>query len=320
MSNARLRWTAAVSIVVALSTTALGATAACGNNDPLSSGGGSGNPDPNVVVIGSANFPESETVASVYTEALRANGFDVSTKFAIGTREAYIPALRDGSIDITPDYTGNLLQYLDKNSTGSTDAEVDVALNKALGSDLSLGTPAPAQDKDAVVVSKDTAQRWNLTTIGDLAAHSSEVKFGAPAEFQERPVGLPGLKEKYGLDISKKNFVPISDGGGPATVKALASGVVTAANIFTTSPSIRKNDFVVLEDPKHNFPAQNVVPVINLAKRSDKLIRVLDAVSAKLTTEELVALNESVSGDAKIEPKNAARAWVADQGLDKPTG
>lgn len=315
MSISAFRWLAVTAVTVSLT-----ATAACGNSDPLSSGGGSGNTDTNHIVVGSANFPESETIANIYAEALRANGFDVSTKFGIGSREAYIPALKDGSIDVIPDYTGNLLQYLDKSATATTGAEVVKALPNALGSSLAIATPAPAEDKDAVVVTKETADRWNLKTIGDLAPYSSEIRFGAPAEFQERSGGLPGLKKNYDVVISAGNFVPIADGGGPATVQALASGQVTAADIFTTTPAIKKNGFVVLEDPKNNFAAQNVVPVLRSDKKSDKLLKVLDAVSAKLTTDELLELNDAVSGDAKTEPAVAAKNWVVEYGLDKPVG
>ncbi|MDI9915716.1 ABC transporter substrate-binding protein [Rhodococcus sp. IEGM 1379] len=297
-------------LVAAATVLSLAALTACGSSDS--------NPDPNTIVVGSANFTESETIANIYAEALRVNGFDVSTSFNIGSREAYIPALKDGSITLIPDYTGNLLQYLDPAATATSSEDVLAALPAALGSELVITTPASAQDKDAVVVTKETADKWNLKTIADLAPHSAEVKFGAPAEFQERPVGLPGLKANYGLDISASNFVPIADGGGPTTVKALASGDVTAANIFTTSASIPANNFVVLEDPKNNFPAQNVVPVLRASASSDKLAAVLDAVSAKLTTEELLALNVSVSGDSKTEPAAAAKAWIAAQGLDKP--
>ncbi|NLU83895.1 ABC transporter substrate-binding protein [Rhodococcus sp. HNM0569] len=309
-----------IAAVAAASAVALVLTACGGGSDPLSSGGEGSGDDPDAIVVGSANFPESETVAGIYAEVLRVNGFDVSTKLNIGSREAYIPALRDGSIDVIPDYTGNLLHYLDPEATASTSADVEAALPAALGPDLTTARPAAAEDKDAVVVTRETAERWNLTTIADLAPHSADVTFGAPAEFQERPVGLPGLKDKYGLDVSSDNFVPIADGGGPATVEALKSGQVLAANIFTTSPAIAANDFVVLADPENNFPAQNVVPVIRAAKSSDKLQAALDAVSAQLTTDELVALNDSVSGDAKTEPAQAAQQWVAAKGLDEPVG
>ncbi|BDT96062.1 putative amino acid ABC transporter, substrate binding protein [Nocardia sputorum] len=293
------------------------ALSACGDSDPLATGGSCSGDG---LIVGSANFPESETVAEVYAEVLRANGFSVETKLNIGSREAYVPALRQCAISVIPDYTGNLLQYLDKNATATSAADVESALGKALGAELAIGTPAPGEDSDAVVVTRATAQRWNLRTIADLAAHSAEVKFGAPAEFQERPGGLPGLKKNYGLDIAANNFVPIADGGGPATVRALVEGQVTAANVFTTAPAIPQHDLVVLEDPKHNFPAQNVVPLLNASKKSDKVLAALNAVSAQLTTAELLGLNEAVSGAGKTEPKAAAAAWVAAKGLNKPVG
>ncbi|MEU7769289.1 ABC transporter substrate-binding protein [Nocardia sp. NPDC049190] len=289
----------------------------CGNSDPL---GATGSCAGDGLIVGSANFPESETVANVYAEVLRVNGFAVDTKLNIGSREAYIPALRQCAISVLPEYTGNLLQYLDKGATATSASDVDSALAKALGSDLAIGAPAPGEDSDAVVVTRATAERWNLHTIADLAAHSAEVKFGAPAEFQERAGGLPGLKKNYGLDIAANNFVPIADGGGPATVRALVDGQVTAANIFTTSPAIAQNDLVVLADPKHNFAAQNIVPLFNAAKKSDKALAALAAASAKLTTAELTKLNEAVSGTGKTEPRAAAVAWVAAQGLNTPIG
>ncbi|MET7771232.1 ABC transporter substrate-binding protein [Nocardia sp. NPDC005366] len=290
---------------------------ACGDSDPLA---GNGSCSGDALTVGSANFPESETVAEIYAEVLRVNGFTVDTRLNIGSREAYIPALRQCAISVIPEYTGNLLQYLDKKATATSAADVDAALATALGSELAIGAPAAAQDSDAVVVTKATADRWNLRTIADLAPHAAEVKFGAPAEFQERAGGLPGLKQNYGLDIAVNNFVPIADGGGPATVRALVEGQVTAADIFTTSPAITQNGLVVLQDPKNNFPAQNVVPLFNAAKKSDRALAALNAVSAKLTTDELLALNEAVSGSGKTEPKAAAVAWVAAKGLNKPVG
>ena len=167
-------------------------------------------------------------------------------------------------------------------------------------------------------MSEAVAKKWNLKSIADLAAHSAEVKVGAPSEFQTRQTGLVGLQQKYGLNISPANFVAISDGGGPATVQALNSGAVTAANIFSTSPAIEKDKLVVLDDPKSVFLAANVVPLVASAKLSTPLKSVLDAVSAKLSTEALIALNTSVEGNKGVDPEEAAGKWIKDNGFDKP--
>ena len=161
-------------------------------------------------------------------------------------------------------------------------------------------------------------EQRGLKTIGDLAQHSAQVKFGAPSEFLQRTEGLPGLKAKYGLDIAPSNFIAISDGGGPATVRALVDGTVTAADIFSTSPAIVQNNLVVLEDPKHNFLAANVVPLVASQKKSDLLKTVLDGVSAKLTTKALIDMNTAVSGNSGVDADQAARKWVQDNGFDKP--
>ena len=310
MSKTR-RWNLAIlAAVLAL------ITAACGSSNPL--GGAEVSGDLKSVVVGSADFPESKIIAEIYAQALEANGFTVGRQFGIGSRETYIPAVSDHSIDLIPEYTGNLLQYFDKNTKVTTPDDVLLALFRALPGDLSILTPSPAEDKDTVAVNEETAKKWNLKSIADLAAHSPEVKFGAPSEFLNRTEGLPGLKAKYGLDVPPNNFVAISDGGGPATVRALVDGTVTAADIFSTSPAIRENNLVVLEDPKNNFLAANVVPLVSSQKKSDELKTVLDAVSAKLTTDDLIELNTVTSGNAGVDADEAAKKWVQDNGFDKP--
>lgn len=287
--------------------------AACGTSETASGGGGDSASE--TITVGSANFPESEIISNLYAEVLTEAGFDVQTKPRIGSREAYIPALQDGSINVIPDYTGNLLLFLDPDATATTPEEINDALPPALAAEnLAMLEPAEAQDSDAVVVTQETAQQWNLEEIGDLAEYNDELVFGGPPEFKERAVGLPGLKENYGVDPT--SFTPISDGGGPATVQALVDGTVNAANIFSTSPAIQENDLVVLEDPKNNFPAQNVVPLIDDSLADDtQLAEALNSVSSTLTTEDLIALNTKVSGAEKMEPQAAARQWLTDEGL-----
>ncbi|MGY1993749.1 glycine betaine ABC transporter substrate-binding protein [Mycolicibacterium fortuitum] len=288
----------------------------CGSANPL--GGGPISGDLKTVTVGSADFPESKILAEIYAQALEANDFQIRRQFGIGSRETYVPAVQDHSIDLIPEYTGNLLQYFDAEATATTPDEVLIALFKALPGDLSILSPSPAEDKDTLAVTAATAQRWSLKTIADLAAHSVEVKVGAPSEFQTRQTGLVGLKARYGLDIAPANFVAISDGGGPATVQALNSGAVTAANIFSTSPAIVQHHLVPLGDPENVFLAANVVPLVASQKMSNELKTVLDAVSAKLTTEALIELNTAVEGNAGVDPDEAAGKWIKDNGFDQP--
>jgi osmoprotectant transport system substrate-binding protein len=299
-------WLASLCIVVA----------GCGSANPL--GGASGSM--NSIVVGSAGFPESKVIAEIYAQALQTNGFNVGRRMGIGSREAYMPALKDHSIDLVPEYIGNLLLYFEPNATVTMLDAVELELYKRLPGDLSILTPSPAADTDTVTVTAETAANWDLKTIADLAAHSPEVKFAAPSDFQTRVSGLVGLNQRYGLNIAPGNFIAISDDGGAVTVRALLDRTVNAANIFSTSPAIPQNHLVVLDDPEHNFLAGNIVPLVNSQKKSDRLKDVLDAVSAKMTTRGLADLNASVSGNAGIDPDQAARNWLRDNGFNHPIG
>ena len=198
--------------------------------------------------------------------------------------------------------------------------DVERELSKRLPPDLSILTPSPACDTDTVTVTTDTAAKWNLKTIADLAPHSAQVKFAAPSDFQVRPSGLKGLQQRYGLDIAPGNFIAISDDGGAVTVRTLAEGKVNAANIFSTSPAILQGNLVALDDPQHNFLAGNIAPLVNSQKKSDRLTKVLDAVSAKLTSREMASLNASVSGNSGVDPDEAARRWLHVNNFDHPIG
>lgn len=294
-------------IGAALAATAL-TLAACGG-DPTESDASSSS---DTIVVGSADFSENEIIAEIYIQALEAKGIKTEKKLRIGAREAYLPALEGGEIDLLPEYTGNLLLYVDPDATATESGAVEDALDEALPEKLETLEPAPAEDKDSYNVTKETSESEGITSIGDLAKLGT-VKVGGNPEFETRAYGVPGLQKVYGVE--DVDFVAISDSGGPATVKALVDGDVDVANIYSTTPSIAANDLVTLEDPENLIAAQNVVPLINEAKASDEVEDVLDAVSAELTTEDLIALNNRVDGDEKASAATAAKDWLEEKGL-----
>src|ERR1700758_2348260 len=131
---------------------------ACGSANPL--GGGAVSGYLKSIVVGSADFPESKIIAEIYAQALEANGFTIRRQFGIGSRETYVPAVKDHSIDLIPEYTGNLLQYFDPKTTVTTPDAVVLALLRALPGDLSILTPSPANDTDTVAVTREIATKW----------------------------------------------------------------------------------------------------------------------------------------------------------------
>jgi len=287
--------------------------AACSSDDPLAPAtSGSTSTAPGTVIVGSANFTESEVLMDLYGLALENAGLTVTYKPSIGAREAYVAAIEDGSLDIVPEYTGNLLGYLDPSATATSSDDVLAALPAALPATLSILTPAAAEDKDSLNVTKELATANGLSTIADLAKVKG-LRLGANAEFEERPYGIPGLRSVYGID--DVDFVAINDGGGPNTVKALTSGKIDVADIYTTTPAIAENGLVTLQDPENLIAAQNVVPLVATRVKNDTVTAALDAVSAKLTTEDLLAMNARTSGDEKADPKTVAKDWLTQQGL-----
>lgn len=282
------------------SSSAAGAT---GSQTGLATGGGTS------IVVGSADFSESQLLAEIYAGALSAKGINASTKLNIGAREIYLKALEDGSIDLIPEYTGALAFYYD-NSFAETDPEkVYDELGGLIPDNLELLAKSAAEDNDSINVTKETADKHQLASIEDLASIVGELTLGAPPEFQTRPQGVEGLTKTYGVTF--KSFRPLK---GQALVQALKNGQIDAANIFSTDPAIVENGFVTLADTKRLFGAQNVVPLIVKDKNTAEVAAALDGVSQKLTTSILAGLLKQVDVD-KLDAATVAKSFLADNGL-----
>lgn len=286
--------------------------AACGS-DPTASGSSSRDSDSasEQIVVGSANFAESQILGEIYVQALNDNGIKASSKPNIGSREIYVRALQDGSINLIADYTGNLLQYFDPQATQSESAEVYEALKEKTPKDLTVLAQSEAEDADNIVVSRDFSQQYGVTSLADLKDAASKVSDGltitAPPEFGKRAYGIPGLKNVYDVDVK---LVPVSDEGGQTTVNAVKDGATSMAKLTTTSPFLSDGSLVVLEDPEHLIAAQNVVPLAAASlKNNDKAVTVINEVQEKLTTDDLVKMNgESVNN--KKTPEQIATEWL----------
>ena len=298
----------ALGAVSALTVLALGLTACgAGSNPTVAAPGASG--ATTTVVVGAADFSESQVLAEIYAQALAAKGIQASTRPNIGSREVYLKAIDDKSVDIIPEYTGSLLSYLNKGATAKAPDEVYAALQAALPANLTVLAKSAAEDKNSIVVTKATADTWSLKSIADLVAHQGEVVVAAPPEFQSRQQGLPGLKDAYGF--VPKDFRPLK---GKAVVDALLGGQAQAANIFSTDPAISANGFVTLADPKLLFGSDNVVPLVRKDKANDVVTAALNAVSAKLDTATLTDLVKAVDVDKK-DAKVVAKEWLTKIGL-----
>jgi len=276
------------------------------------------------ITVASFDFSENVLLAEIYAQALEANGFEVKRGLDLGARELVEPALERGLVEFVPEYLGTALEFVTR---GTATATSDVkATHRGLaeafrGRGIVVLASAAAQDANALAVTAQTAADHDLRTISDLIPVARELALGGPPECPDRPLCLPGLQGTYGLEF--ESFQGL-DASGPLTAAALASGQVDVALLFTTDGDIRTNGFIVLEDDRGLQPAENVTPVVRreiVDAYGSRFTKVVNDVSAMLTTDELTEMNRRV--DLGEETQKVAAAWLRSNDLvqeDPPTG
>ncbi len=292
--------------------------AGCSDADPMAADpattDGGGEPASSTVTVGSAGFPEAEIIAELYAQALEADGFTVERNMQIGSRETYIQALEDGSVDLLPEYTGNLLQFYNPDATAQTADEVLSALREEAPEDVRILEPSSAENKDSYVVTSEFSTENDINSLADLSDYDGTLRLAANPELPNRPYGPMGLTEIYGVPEENIDFTPIDDGGGPLTVAALADGDVDMVDLYSTTPAITEMDFVVLEDPEDMIIAQQVFPLVSDSV-DESADETLNSVSEALTTEDLIDMNARNQGEEKAAPADIASDWLEENGL-----
>ena len=270
-------------------------------------------PDPRrpPIVVASFDFPESEILAELYGQALRGRGYPVELVARLGAREVVEPALEQGKVDLVPEYLGTALTFIDDGGLPpSSDPEATHArLRRGFATrGVSVAAFAPAEDRNGFVVTGDLARRRGLERISDLAPLAGRLTFGGPPECPDRPLCLQGLQDRYGLQFARFVAMP----SRRVTADALETGEIDVGMIETTDASQIGQDLVQLEDDRGLQPAENVVPVVRtqaVDRYGPELVRLLDAVSAQLTTAGLRALNRQVAVEDQ-PASGVAAGWL----------
>lgn len=280
--------------------------AACGPGDGARDG------DP--IRVASFGFNESVILAEIYAQVLEANGYQVERKLNLGSREVVKPALESGEIDLVPEYVGTLAFFLEAAQSADSQATWEAARDAFLPLGVTLLQYAPAQDKNAYVVTAETAAEFGLSKVSDLAPVAGQLVFGGPPECPDRELCLKGLREVYGLEFAE--FKPL-DVAGPITIAALEGGEIDVALLFTTQGIIAAKGWVSLEDDKGLNPAENIVPAVRtevIDAYGEDLVNLLNSVSVKITTEDLTELNKRADLDQE-DPAVLAEEWLRDNGF-----
>lgn len=285
--------------------------AACGTGGDDDETAGNGEERPQITV-GDDSFAESQIVAEMFTLVLEDAGFEVD-RTSVDSREIRIPAMESGEIDLAPEYLATLLLFLNPDADPPSDpAEATAELQPLVEErGLALLEFSQAVDTNAFVVTQETADEFDLSSVSDLQGLAGDMTLGAPPECPERPFCIPGLKRVY--DVEFGQFRPL-DVGGPITVQALAGDEIDVGLLFSTSGAIARRGFVLLEDDRNLQAADNIVALIRSDVLDEEITDLLNAITAALTTEGITELNARVEVDQE-DPDEVARSFLEEEGL-----
>jgi osmoprotectant transport system substrate-binding protein len=281
-----------------------------------STGGGS----KPTVKIGSADFDEAKIVAEAYAQVLENAGYTVNRDaFGLGGRKVLQPALESGQFDLQPEYIGSGLAGYSGTPTGDPAKNKD-ALQQVLngkGGGITVLDYTPAQDQNAFVVRKETADSLKLTKMSDVAAVQGQLKLGLAKDCPTNPVCGQALKDAYGIDTSAATLL---DACSTPMADALKSKTIDLGELCSTQPDILVNGFVLLQDDKNTQPADNISPLVrnDLLGKVDKTAfeKLLNDLSAKIDTATLADLYKQVSVDKK-DVKDVVSTFLKAEGLVK---
>ncbi|MFE1367027.1 ABC transporter substrate-binding protein [Streptomyces anulatus] len=304
-----------------------GSLAACGGDSLEKEKGGSGSSagdgKKGSLVVGSASFTESKVLAELYAQILGDAGYSTSIT-TVKNRELYEPSLEKGEIDVVPEYAATIAEFLNAKVNGakeaqaapvaSGDAAATVAALEKLAGPLGLKVlPAgKAVDQNAFAVSKEFAEKNNLTTLSDLGKSKIKVKIAAGDECEVRPFCAPGLKKTYGIDVTGIDPKGV---GTPQSKQAVRDGKVQL--VLTTTTDAVLDGLVFLEDDKKLQNADNVLPVLNAADAgAPEIAEALGKLTSALTTEDLAELNRKVDAE-RAKPADVAKEYLESKDLIK---
>ncbi|GAC1365933.1 MAG: ABC transporter substrate-binding protein [Actinomycetota bacterium] len=266
---------------------------------------------PKVSVI-TVSFSESQIVAQMFAQVLTKAGYTVPAVTVVGARPALQAALPSVA-SLAPEYVGSLLAFL--KGTESSDPVSETAQDNAIlkPKGLTVLDPSAANDTNAFVVTQATATKYHLAKVSDLKAVASQLTLGAPPECATNPLCLPGLQSTYGIVGLK--FQPIGACDTP-TANALDAGAVQVAELCSTQSVIAQKGWVVLQDDKNLQPADNIAAEVSTAliTANPEIKTLLDSVTAKITTANIVQLDAQVDIDHK-DPSAVARTFLQSNGL-----
>ena len=249
------------------------------------------------VVVASKPFGESYLLAEMFAQLLEAHGIAVQRRPGLGATEIAFSALREGAIDVYPEYTGTgLLAVLHDTLSPALAADRravydHVARVFAERWGMRWLPPLGFENTYAIAVRPEVAAKYHLTSLSDLAREGPHLVAGFTADFIGRPDGLAGLARVYGLH--PREVRPLA----PAIkYQALAAGAVDVIDGYSTDGLLERYHLMVLQDDRHFFPPYQAAALVGarLARTRPDAVAALTLLSNRLNEMQMRALNQRV--------------------------
>jgi osmoprotectant transport system permease protein len=256
------------------------------------------------VVVGSKKFTESVILGEIAHLAVTLQGAEAEHRREIGGTRILFNALRDGQIDIYPEYTGTIVGEILAGEELQDEAGIRAALAER---GIRMTAPLGFNNTYAIGVRPQTADDLGLTSISDLRGHAG-LRFGFTNEFMDRGDGWPGLRDRYRL--------PQTNVGGldhDLALRALADGGIDLTDLYSTDAEIAYYGFRVLVDDLGYFPRYDSIFLYraDLAARAPAVVAALEALAGTIVEPRMIEMNRRVKIDR--EPESAvAAAFLAE--------
>ena len=252
--------------------------------------------DPRPVVVASKPFGESYILAEMFAQLLEARGIEVDRRPGLGATEIAFRAIRTGSADVYPEYTGTGLLAILGEQPVSDPRQVFDRVSREFRRRWNARwlPPLGFENTYAVAVRRETAQRYGLATLSDLARVGRSLRAGLTPDFIGRPDGLPGLTRAYGVRFAEvRALLPA------VKYQALAAAEVDVIDGYSTDGLIARYDLVVLRDDKRFFPPYEAAALVSgdLAERQPAAIAALTELSSRLDEATMRRLNQRLEVD-----------------------
>jgi osmoprotectant transport system substrate-binding protein len=268
------------------------------------------------IVVGSKNFTEQKILGEIFAQGLAAAGYDISTELNLGDEKTALKAIKSGTIDAYPEYTGTALGSFFGVASEDIPTDPQAAFEEArkgfAKEGLTALPPTPFTSSNEVALTADKAEELGVEKISDLEGKSQDLTLYGSPECRQRQDCLLGLQQVYGLEFEK--FTPVDIA---LRHEVLEKGQADLSIVFTTDPQNERNDLVLLEDDKGMFPPYNSTLVVRdqtVEAAGPDLETVAGQVEEGLTNEVMSELNARVDLDKKT-PKQVATEYLQESGL-----